>query len=504
MMDGDTVSHSEHTKLKEFIFLIIIITFSTISVSFGSQVSEDSYGISASGTIIYWPRVDITINVDKIIGVNNLSLGFQLDFEWKRWRNSTVLRQLASEAGFKLIRIFDWRSQNDASPDPCLYWNETTKTGVFDWTDVDLLVTRVFEVGAEPLITLGGYDMQPKYLPNGMATNPVTGLPYPESWAAYCQAWVKHFKEIELPVRFYEIVNEPWEYFGWVNYTRLGFFMELFNAAADAMRSENPNILIGLNGANRKYVLDYWLAHGGVDLDFISFHKYDAGTIGQYDDEVMFSRAETYQIVTSSSYYGVQDVRKVYFNARGKRVLVINSESNFNSAWETGTDPKIQQMVGAVWLALVLRAEVLEGVDGTVYYTFSSSASWERANKQSGGVGFGMVNEDDNKPWYPYYVQKMIGNNMDVGDLIVESNSSSNDIRVLSWLNGGKLKILLICKADRPYMIYFNGISGKLNIMKIDNTISWENPSFQFDEIDPTKPITINGYTVALLSLSEF
>jgi hypothetical protein len=159
-------------------------------------------------------------------------------------------------------------------------------------------------------------------------------------------------------------------------------------------------------------------------------------------------------------------------------------------------------MVGAVWLALVLRAEVLEGVDGTVYYTFSSSASWEKANKQSGGVGFGMVNDDDNKPWYPYYVQKMIGNNMDVGDIIVESNSSSNDMRVLSWLHSGELKILLICKADQPYMIYFNGISGKLNIMKIDDTISWENPSVQLDEIDAAKPIMINGYTVALLSLS--
>ena len=495
------MSHSEHTKLKEFIFLIIIITFSTISVSFGSQVSEDSYGISASGTIIYWPRVDITINVDKIIGVNNLSLGFQLDFEWKRWRDNTVLRQLASEAGFKLIRIFDWRSQNDASPDPCLYWNETTKTGVFDWTDVDLLVTRVFEVGAEPLITLGGYDMQPKYLPNGMATNPVTGLPYPESWAAYCQAWVKHFKEIELPVRFYEIVNEPWEYFGWVNYTRLGFFMELFNAAADAMRSENPNILIGLNGANRKYVLDYWLAHGGVDLDFISFHKYDAGTIGQYDDEVMFSRAETYQIVTSSSYYGVQDVRKVYFSARGKRVLVINSESNFNSAWQTGTDPKIQQMVGAVWLALVLRAEVLEGVDGTVYYTFSSSASWEKANKASGGLGFGMVNSDNNKPWYPYYVQKMIATNLAVGDQLVDVVCSSNDIRSIAWIHNGKLNVLLICKVVDSRAVYLYGVEGQLSFSKVDNTISWETPSIQTGIISSTEPLIVNGYTVILLQM---
>ncbi|MEM2130592.1 MAG: hypothetical protein QXZ70_08355, partial [Candidatus Bathyarchaeia archaeon] len=120
----------------------------------------------------------------------------------------------------------------------------------------------------------------------------------------------------------------------------------------------------------------------------------------------------------------------------------------------------------------------------------------------SGGVGFGMINEDDNKPWYPYYVQKMIGNNLSVGDFIVESSSSSNDVRVLSWLHNGELKILLICKVDQARMVYFNGISGKLSIVKIDNNIPWENPALQAGTIEVNDPLVLERYTVALLSVT--
>lgn len=490
----------EHKKLEATFMLMLTLAFSTISISFSLQTSKS---IPASGTISYWPRVDITVNLNKIIGVNNLSLGFQLDFEWKRWLDSAVGIELAKNASFKLVRVFDFRKTNPRLS-PCVYWNEETKTGTWNWTYVDLLVQRIFEIGAEPLFCLGwARDDVQNYLPLGMAVNPETGLPYPNSWAAYCKEWVKHFKQVGLPVRFYEIMNEPWMYFGWNNYTRLANFMEVFNAAAEAMRKENPNVLVSFDGTNRKPVLDYWLANGGADLGFISFHKYDAGTIGQYSDEVMFNRAESFQLKTSSGYYGVKEARQIYYNARGKWILVINSESNFNSAYETGTDPKIQQLAGSVWLALLLRTGVLEGLDYNVYFHFGSSASWEQANKPSGGVGFGMINLDNNKPWYPYYVQKMIGNNLSAGDLIIESSSSSSDVRVLSWLHNGVLKILLICKVDQVRMVYFNGISGRLSIVKIDNNISWENPALQFDEMDATNPIIISGYSIILLSLSE-
>ncbi|MGB9959780.1 MAG: GH39 family glycosyl hydrolase [Candidatus Bathyarchaeales archaeon] len=482
------------TGYKKFVLtslLEIILASSIMPMSFGLQPFKT---ISSAGVINYWQRVDVTVNMSKVIGINNLSTGFQLDFEWKTWRDGSVMRQLAKDANFNIVRIHSIRIE------PCKSWNESTKTGTFSWTDVDNLMQKIFEIGAEPMIDLGYANSEGLIsLPSGMATNPLTGLPYPDSWAAYCREWVKHFKNVDLPVRFYEIVNEPWMYFGWNNYTRLGYFKDLFNAAAKAMRAENTKVLLGFDGTNRKPVLDYWLANGGADLDFISFHKYDSGAIGRYTDAEMFVRAETVYMETDPWYYGIKDAQLVYKNARGKVIPVINSESNFNSAYETGTDPKIQQMIGAVWTALVLRTAILKGLKYNIYYCFCSSASWERANKASGGVGFGMVNSDNNKPWYPYYVQWMIGRSLSVGDSIVDAKSSSSEIKVLALIHEGRLNIFLICKVEQPRSIFLNGITGRLEMTKIDNDISWENPSLQTSEVNATDPITVKDYAVLLL-----
>jgi len=479
---------------------MITLAFSVVSVSSSLQPSSI---ISSAGTISYWPRVDITVNVSKVIGVNNLSLGFMLDFEWKSWLDRSVLRELAQNASFKLVRVFDFRKTTPRLA-PCVYWNESSMSGTWDWAYVNLLVQRIFEVGAEPLFCLGwARDNIQNYIPPGMAVNPSTGLPYPESWAAYCREWVKHFKETGMLVRFYETMNEPWAYFGWNDYDKIRSFMEVFNAAANAMRAEDPNVMVSFDGTNRKPVLDYWLANGGADLGFVSFHKYDEGEIEYYSDEQMLDRAETFQLKTSTSYYGIQDAREIYYNSRKKWIPVINSESNFNSAWETGTDPRIQQMVGSVWLALVLRTGILEGLSYNVYFHFASSASWERANKPSGGVGFGMMNLDNNRPWYPYYTQQLVSNNLKVGDFLIESASSSSDVRVISWLNEGKPKILVICKVDQPREVYFQGLEEKLAFTKIDVSVPWENATLQFGEVNTSSPLTLPGYAVALLSIVD-
>jgi hypothetical protein len=496
------VTISEHKKLAGAILLMITLAFSAVSVSFGLQSSSV---VSTTGTINYWPRVDVTVNVNQVIGVNNLSLGSNIDWQWKLFKDRLVLRQLAQDAGLKLIRVFDFRPTTPRLM-PCTYWDESTKTGTWDWTQADALTEAIFSVGAEPLFCLG-WAYYPgevhKFIPSGMAINPVTQLPYPDSYAVYAAEWVKHFKQLGLPVRFYEIMNEPYFYFGWngENTTRLGYFIEFWNAVARAMRQQNPNVLLSHDAINQKRVFDYWLIYG-EDVDFIDFHKYDSGTIGEYTDEEMFRRAEKIHFETTTSYYGIAEARQRWFNARGKWLLAINSESNFNSAWETGTDPKIQQMAGAVWLALVLRMGILKGLDYSLYYDFSSYRSLEEKNKPSGGWGFGMINADDNQPWYSYYVHRMIGSNLGVMDRIVETRSMSDDIRTLAWIHDGKLVILLICKVAEPRVINFQGITGQLNIMWIDSTVPYTSSEVQEATINVGDQIKLNGYTVMLLKES--
>jgi len=488
------VTLSEHKKLIGSILLMITLAFSAVSGSFGLQSSS---AISAAGIISYWPRVNVTVNINNLIGVNNLSLGFMLDWQWKGFCDYAIRRQLAQDANFKLIRLFDWRYQPGASPDPCIYWNETTRTGIFDWRDVDLLVDRIFEIGAEPLICLGRYSpSHTEYYPKGMAVNPATDLPYPESFAAYAREWVKHFKETGKLVRFYEIFNEPFSYFGWsVDYVKLGYFKDLFNVCARAMRAENPNVMISFDFTTAKKVLDYWVIYG-EDIDYLDAHKYDCNSIPGFDDAEVFKRAEERRFLSDSTFYGFNDAQRIWLNARGKLLPTVISESNINSAYgEAGTDPRMVQIIGAVRTALVLRVGILTGLNYHLYYEFSNSAS----QASGGGYGFGMINSDNNKPWYPYYAQKLVGQNLALNDPILEVSSSSEDVRVLAWRNNMKINILLICKVNETRVVNLRGITGQLTLHWIDNTIPFTEAAIQNKTINTEEALQLRGYTVMLL-----
>ena len=452
----------------------------------------------------------IVIDSGNKIGINKLNLGIQTDWSWTGFVSNAARRQFAQDANIKLIRTFDFRS---TSPKliPCEYWNETTKNcNKWNWTSVDLYTQTVFGIGAEPLFCLGwARDNIQKYIPSGMVVNPNTGLPYPDSYASYAKEWVKHFKTTGQPVRYYEIMNEPNAYFdSSVNYTKLNYFIELWNASARAMRAENPSIFISHDLTTSRKVLDYWVNHG-EDIDFLDFHKYDSGVTngtGYYDDDTVLMRAETSRFQTSSTFYSPEDARQIWLNSRGELLPVINSESNFNSAWENGTDPRIQKIVGAVWSSLVLRMAILKGLSYNIYYEFSSSGSWETNNKPSGGYGFGIINSDNNRPWYPYYVYKWIGNNLAVGDSIVNSTSYSDYIRSLAWINNGRLNILLVNKLSQTKEFSLQGVTGPLIYQKIDDPTgaSYLNPIVQTGTIDASSPIVMNGYTVMLLQSANF
>jgi hypothetical protein len=329
-----------------------------------------------------------------------------------------------------------------------------------------------------------------------MAVNSTTGLPYPESYAAYAKEWVKHFMTLGWQVRYYQIMNEPYFYFGWTDMTKLGYYVSLWNTVARSMRQENPNILISHDAINIKKVFDYWLLNGD-NVDFLDYHKYDADTINQYSDSEMFQRAETRGFETIGSYYGIAEARQKWYNARGNWLRAMFSEFNFNYAWDTGTDPKIQQMAGAVWTALVLRQGILDGLDYSLYFEFFSSKSWAEAHGKT-GWGFGMVNEDDDQPWYPYYVHKFIGSNLAVGDVLVDTQVSSGDVRSIAWIHNGKLIILLISKVDDQRTITIEGVNGLLDATWIDNTFSHVTPNIQTATINATEPLLMKGYTVAV------
>lgn len=265
------------------------------------------------------------------------------------------------------------------------------------------------------------------------------------------------------------------------------------------MHQANSKIMIGNDASLYRVFLNYWVQQGGK-LDFFSFHKYDSNGLGE-SENIALERAEQRYFFTYDYWYGIGDARKIWLQSHGVVLPAINSESNFGASWETGTDPRIQQMVGAVWTALMLRGCILNNIQYSVYYSFESSLSWSRKNSQTGGAGFGMVNEDNNQPWYPYYVQFMVEKNLAVGDLLVKTTSSLNDVRTVAWVHNTTLNVLFINKVDQPRMIALSGLEGELSMMKIDNSVSWETPSIQNSRIMATEPLFVQGYTVGLIQM---
>lgn len=196
--------------------------------------------------------------------------------------------------------------------------------------------------------------------------------------------------------------------------------------------------------------------------------------------------------------YGISQAREKWRVARGVTLPVILGETNLSYKSTDGTDPRIQKMIGAVHTALVIRTCILENIGYHLYWEFDSSASQEMT-KPTGGRGFGMVNSDNNEPWYPYYVQELIGRNLGVGDQMVEVNSSSEDIRALGWMHEGKANVLLICKNNTARTVNIEGLLGQLDVFKIDNAIPFTEAAVQTGVIGAGEPFTIDGYTVALL-----
>lgn len=473
--------------------IIASIIMSTYYPVLGSM--SDSDLVNASGQIIPITQATITVNEAVTIKNNELQVALAMDNEWKSWQTDSVKKAFIQDANVKIVRIFDWKSYTLR---PCTSWNEAAGTGTFNWAETDQTVQRLLEVGAEPLFCLGATSGGPQ-IPSGMAINPATNLPYPDSFAKYAAEWVKHFKATGANVKYYEIWNEAFTYFTWnVDYVKLQNLLDVWNACAIRMKQEDPTVKIGNDFTTRKRVLDYWILYG-EDLDFLGFHKYDSQALsgtGYYTDAQLLQQAETKLLDDLEGFYSIEGAKQVWFNARGTHIPCLGTEANLNSAWQTGTDPRMQYTVGAVWTGLMLRACAVKGVDYLFYFNFYSRSS---INRPSGGIGYGLIDWDNNQPWYTYYVYRMIGKNLRLGDRIVESTTASTDIRTLAWVDNGKLNILIINKALDRRVILFQNINGVFTYEKIDNSIPYNTPTLQTGSITVQDGVVVNGYTVMLM-----
>ena len=444
----------------------------------------------------------VNVHSDELV-INQLSLGIQTDYSWKNLIDVPAYSTLLQAVNIKLVRVFDFRPTTPKLM-PCTQWNEATKTGTWNWTNVDAFTRKVFGIGAEPLFCLGWATNETgiiSKIPPGMTLDPVTKLPNPASYAAYASEWVRHFKQVGLPVRLFEVMNEPNAYF-LSDSVKIGYFSALFKASYQAMKAENPDIIVGNDCDSIPALLDYWLSHG-IETDSINFHKYDGYGIidpsspSYRSDSQIFGYAESRCFTSLGLGRSVTDSRNVYYQSRGKVLPIMNTEANVNAHWETGTDIRNVNMVGAVWLALVLRTSILKGLSIHVYFNLESSYNWEKT-KPMGGAGFAMINSDNKKPWAPYYVYRMIGPNIGINDKVLQTDVADTRLRVIAWLHESNINVLLINRSHDQIHVQLVGTPANMTSMKVNESIPFENMSL-IEETANASDILLSGYTVQLL-----
>jgi hypothetical protein len=446
-----------------------------------------SQSVTYSGFIQYenTGQETVFVNVNSIQATNYLSLGFQLDGrDIASFATSTTLQNLAQQANFKMVRFFHhrygWAVTN---------WNSQTMTGTWNWNNYDRVVNAITGAGAQPLICLGYGGSGEMSLPSGMPRwSQDSFFPDPTQFAAYAAQWVHHFKG---QVKYWEILNEPYQHYFWTDSSKLAKYCTFWNIVATAMRHEDPTILISQDGSTVKAALNYWVSNG-EDLGFLGFHKYDSSSRNPATDAELFARAESEWVTdyggSQSNWrnYGVQEAKTVWRNGRGETLPVICGEANINWAFDP-TDTRIQTMTAAVWTAITIRYQALAGLD---YWLW-----WDFAGRGSSQTKFGMINLDNNQPWYPYYAMKMFAANSAVGDTIIQSTANSDDIRSLSWYNGENLNILIIHKGTESTNIGLNGVTGTFTYQKLDA----QHCPPQTGTVNSANTITVDGYTVMLL-----
>jgi hypothetical protein len=150
--------------------------------------------------------------------------------------NKPLLQKLKPDSIRVMTRMrLDWPPQGMVShllsPAP----------GVFDWTQLDLLLQGIVDVGAEPFLTLGFGP--PHFLTQG-GTELARVPPAPdliEDYATYMSMIVQHYvNDKKLPVRLVSVDNEPEN----VRYP-INDYIKLFKAAKTKIKAIAPNVLVG-------------------------------------------------------------------------------------------------------------------------------------------------------------------------------------------------------------------------------------------------------------------
>jgi hypothetical protein len=498
------------TAVRKTLFASLFLFSLFWSFAFQSIGNLGSYAL-ASGS-----PLKAIVDLSEVIGKNNLSLGTQIH-GYDNFPGKPTLQQKAAQIGFEIVRVFVTR---DKSTEPCLSWNETSSTGVFDWSHIDPLVKSIYGIGAEPLLTVGAGEFPDVVVPHGMTGNYMgTRFPNPKSFGSYVVAIMRHLISIGCNVEYWGIWRTPTirDSSGSINAGIVLNYTRFFNVVQDYIHGVDPNALVSSDRTMYRAFFDVFVKYAR-GVGYLSFMKYDAfGTPydrpeGYISGDKLMQRAGVINQPTGGSWaiYSPKELQQRWLASQGQSLPVIAVEVNMNSAYGSGTDPRIQTPLGSAWYAEALKSFILDGsVICSTYYLYCSDASSLWGPGRTTGWGLGMIRSTyPYTQWYPYWTNYLFGKNLRVGNsLFYTYAKNSTLVSLLAWGNSTHYFVLVIGKTNNTYNVDLQLNNGEVNTQKTLHVyrIDMQYNGLYSRDVNYSAPIrlTLAGYSVNLVVISR-
>jgi len=472
---------------------LIVIMFSSLFI--GTAALNPQVGIRAVGTVNYGSPTDVTVYVN--FGNQTMTNAFRLGTQINEWRWSLITANQELRDACKELNLGFMREYTIGRFQPCKSWDSSTNSGTYDWTDFDALIEFMLWCGAEPIITIESADI------SGMTGAGVNKLPDPHQFGIHCQNVIRHCNEKGYGIKYYDLVNEPYFY-----YTPQEL-CDWFNIVQGYCYAEDSSILLSQSACHVPRFFDYYVDHI-QGMKWFAHHGYTSWSgNGRETDEAILRKAETLEYMGAGDRMRTpKEMREMWYAKHGEWLDAICIETNMDAYYSeaTGTDPRMQQIFGAVFWAEASRTRILQGARGASWYEYCSYDL--RLKGWPEGHGLGMINMySPFERWYPYYVNYLYGNNLAEGDPIYESTSSNFEaLSSLAWKHGNNYKILLVSKTTSHTTVSINGFTANnVTMQLIESTTDPDEivGSIKTQTISPTSPIQLsfNGYCVALLTV---
>jgi hypothetical protein len=307
----------------------------------------------------------------------------------------------------------------------------------------------------------------------------------------------RHESGYHYSISHWEVLNEidSEHHFDAETYTRL------YDEVVIAMKKVQPDMkFIGLALASEtephffEYFLDHKNHKPGVPLDFISYHFY-ANAAADETPEVQqftyFDQAEGF----------LKTVR--YIEAIRKR-LSPETKTTIDELGVISADDGEQNEPGHVTKPIENSYWNLAGALYAYLFGEMTKMGIDVAG-ESQLVGFpsqypsvSMVDWNDGKPNARFWVLKLLRDNFDPGDKIVEITADNPYVYAVAFsTHDSKRRILLVNKRDRKFEVSVAGAAGG-HIDFVDQTTSFQPPATTKLSSDS---VTLGGYSVTVVTL---